>query len=850
MSAHETTLPKQLYNKRKLEHNMFAMCFRKELGTSKRGVTAGSMTLGGVSSSLDTSPMVYAKNVQSYGWFTVHVKNIYIAKQGGTSFAFESVENPNIVKVPIDVLQLNSGKGVIVDSGTTDTYLNVHARKSFIKIWKQVTGMDYTHGPIYLTPSQIRRLPTILIQCQAHGQDYNIPNTNLVGYAGQLDPSSPTDLVIAIPGTHYMEYSPALKVYNSRLYFTEQQGGVLGANAMQGHNVLFDWENGRVGFAESTCAFDTVPEDSSSQDSHETFWSDCQLGPAILTQTCHEAVDVQLCDETDSPTNVALLGTETWTRLVENPGTPTGVSCVQVATDLSLGDLPLEPSHVHCEGSGVCTELRPCEITCAHAKQYPNATTSAHTSVAKSKTKASSQHSPSTRGKKSHHASSSKPLSSSFDSQPAECGDTYWSACDYSCRQSRLLSVVHANGHVDESHNVCLETNRTTRGCHVDACGRADPCRVPFIVHAILVFPGGSADAWTKQSLDIFTQAFVETAHNADFSSMASHRRLFDAGDVDVLVVQPWHAGEDDNFDELDEINKQNKSSEEENLGLKIVVQVSIFNPKARPIAPTSSSDGPHRRIEDSGDPSSTVHRTILQEIEAIFMMRNMTSLFQRKKSAHTTCEEADLYPLAKDAVEVANGILEHKQFVPKLIQRMQDIERTITVDESPFLTIYKNIRNAQDSRLLSSWTINTQVYDDDINYLGPMAMAPSSFFSRILYEACLIFSILSLLSFIFHYVSKWTAGLERKLMDCFRRTWAFVRGRQRYEPVHDTDDDTDATDDDSLTDKIRGSRLQSAPRNKAEPNNIPEIELAFAHSFSDEIHHPTRSSTQRRNAR
>jgi hypothetical protein len=63
MSAHELTLPKQLYNAGKIEYNMFAMCFRKELGTSKRGVTAGSMTLGGVSSALDTSPMVYAKNI-------------------------------------------------------------------------------------------------------------------------------------------------------------------------------------------------------------------------------------------------------------------------------------------------------------------------------------------------------------------------------------------------------------------------------------------------------------------------------------------------------------------------------------------------------------------------------------------------------------------------------------------------------------------------------------------------------------------------------------------------------------------------------------------------------------------
>ena len=62
---------------------------------------------------------------------------------------------------------------------------------------------------------------------------------NVVGYAGNLDPSSPTDLLIAIPATNYMEFSPRTKQYASRVYFTETSGGVLGSNTMQGHNVVF-----------------------------------------------------------------------------------------------------------------------------------------------------------------------------------------------------------------------------------------------------------------------------------------------------------------------------------------------------------------------------------------------------------------------------------------------------------------------------------------------------------------------------------------------------------------------------------------------------------------------------------
>jgi hypothetical protein len=64
----ETTLVKQMYNQGKLEHNIFALCYRRELGSSKRGVSAGSMSLGGVSNSLDTSPMIFARNMASVGF--------------------------------------------------------------------------------------------------------------------------------------------------------------------------------------------------------------------------------------------------------------------------------------------------------------------------------------------------------------------------------------------------------------------------------------------------------------------------------------------------------------------------------------------------------------------------------------------------------------------------------------------------------------------------------------------------------------------------------------------------------------------------------------------------------------
>jgi hypothetical protein len=163
---YDTTLTKQMYNKGRLEHNIFALCYRRELGSSKRGVSAGSMTLGGVSNSLDTSKIIYAKNMATIGFYTVYVKGIYIRSGGGQSARTPSRGDYQIHKVPLNLHKVNSGKGVIVDSGTTDTYLNKNMARSFNKMWRMVTGRDYANAAISLNDEQLRSLPTILVQCQ------------------------------------------------------------------------------------------------------------------------------------------------------------------------------------------------------------------------------------------------------------------------------------------------------------------------------------------------------------------------------------------------------------------------------------------------------------------------------------------------------------------------------------------------------------------------------------------------------------------------------------------------------------------------------------------------------------
>ena len=170
------------------------------------------LTLGGLDTRADLTPMVYARNVAATGWFTVFVKNVYIREQGGQSAAADS-PNQKTQRVNGDLFQMNSGKGVIVDSGTTDTYLHRSIAGPFNEIWQKVTGRKYSNKPVALSHSDLLMLPTVLIQLAAYDDEIN-PGGNdmemVTGLAGeQLVPSSPHDVIQAVPATHYMGYSPS-----------------------------------------------------------------------------------------------------------------------------------------------------------------------------------------------------------------------------------------------------------------------------------------------------------------------------------------------------------------------------------------------------------------------------------------------------------------------------------------------------------------------------------------------------------------------------------------------------------------------------------------------------------------
>lgn len=231
-------LPKVLKEEKKMSSNEFSLCMSRALSTSKDGVYAGIMALGGFDDSHHTSPMVYAKNTKSFG-YNVVIRKMYLQTDDG-----------KITPISADYQDVHD---VLVDSGTTLTYLSTEIGDEFSKVWKDVTGIEYSNNKIQLNQLQLSKLPTILIQLEGM-TDPKTKCQDVDGLAGTMDDANCHDVVLKVPPSHYMFYYGGNK-YSCELHFENKKGGIIGGNVMQGHDVFFDNENARIGFAESSCDY-------------------------------------------------------------------------------------------------------------------------------------------------------------------------------------------------------------------------------------------------------------------------------------------------------------------------------------------------------------------------------------------------------------------------------------------------------------------------------------------------------------------------------------------------------------------------------------------------------------------
>lgn len=211
LGRHHSTVLAYMLQAGRVTQNLFTLCFAQD---------GGELVFGGVDYSHHTSDVGYTPLLDDKSaYYPVHVKDLRL----------------NGKSLGIDAGTLNSGKGVIVDSGTTDTFFDAQGNRNFMKAFKSAAGREYSSKSMQLTGEELAALPIISIilsGMQGDGTD---------------------DIQLDIPASRYLTPSDEKGSYYGNFHFSERSGGVLGASAMIGFNVIFDTARKRVGFAESDC---------------------------------------------------------------------------------------------------------------------------------------------------------------------------------------------------------------------------------------------------------------------------------------------------------------------------------------------------------------------------------------------------------------------------------------------------------------------------------------------------------------------------------------------------------------------------------------------------------------------
>jgi hypothetical protein len=356
------------------------------------------------------------------------------------------------------------------------------------------------------------------------------------------------------------------------------------------------------------------------------------------------------------------------------------------------------------------------------------------------------------------------------------CGYPKWSACDYGCMQTKIESVLYSDG-------FCHEVSRQKRPCHIGACARSDPCRVPFIVHIILAFHGGSLVMWTHISEEMLALAL------ANVVGMQSKDELFTAGDVHVVAALPWHQDTDSESVDVRNVSEHLYSEDFNSvrLGIKVVVEVSIFNPSS---AGTNSTTTQLDDSEGDGDSPITV------------MIQNITDRLRgRKRSA--VCASSDLYRLAQSALR-AKDVLRHDRFMSSLMEELKSSGEQNA--KAAFGQIDGLSPVASKSSVVSVWLIRTGI-EDEINYFGPqkpISVRVLVFVQNMVFLSFIFFAVMVVWGCCLS-LYEYATGRQHQNKRRNRYIVSFLRGQQPYALVTRDEECINPNDvEDSL---LRGTR-------------------------------------------
>jgi Xylanase inhibitor N-terminal len=204
----------QLVTEQAIPRNAFSLCLTPK---------GGWLGLGGPLAHFHKTDMKFVPFTFNSGWYGVEVVQFYV---GSECLA---------CGVHLQLLRaFAEGKGTILDTGTTDTYLPKAIRNRLAALWEQLTNRRWESGTMQqYTFDEFQRLPTLFAQLS-------------------------NNATIEIKPQNYMEGLPSepwsgRRLLSNRVYADEPLGAVLGMNALVGYDLLFDVQDNRLGIAPADC---------------------------------------------------------------------------------------------------------------------------------------------------------------------------------------------------------------------------------------------------------------------------------------------------------------------------------------------------------------------------------------------------------------------------------------------------------------------------------------------------------------------------------------------------------------------------------------------------------------------
>ena len=190
--------------------------------------------------------MQFAPLAKNHGWYAVGVMSLHLG---------------DILITTTETLlsAFNDGKGTIIDSGTTDSYLPRVIARPFRRAWETITGHVHSNKLERYTYARFRRLPNITIT--VHG----LRGTSIrwsatpSNYMEEMAITRTNSGLRSARIIKRVEPWEGTKSFTNRIYVDEPNGCVVGGNWMADHDVLFDVQGKRIGIARAECTSQESP---------------------------------------------------------------------------------------------------------------------------------------------------------------------------------------------------------------------------------------------------------------------------------------------------------------------------------------------------------------------------------------------------------------------------------------------------------------------------------------------------------------------------------------------------------------------------------------------------------------